>query len=79
MSSEDAWIDITNFNIHKGTTVSKLQKILEVKKEETIAFGDGYNDFKMYEQSSIYFSMSNAFSKVKNKADWITKCCLSFY
>ncbi|MBK0040752.1 MULTISPECIES: Cof-type HAD-IIB family hydrolase [unclassified Leuconostoc] len=73
VASEDSWIDITNFNVHKGTTVSKLQDILNITREETIAFGDGYNDYEMYDQSGISFAMSNAFPEVKEKADWIIK------
>nr|WP_242985922.1 HAD hydrolase family protein [Oceanobacillus zhaokaii] len=41
VASEAAWIDIANANVHKGTIVEYLQRLLNVAPEETLAFGDG--------------------------------------
>lgn len=71
--AEHAWIDISNLNVHKGTTVQRLQKILAVEKNETISFGDGYNDLDLFKESGISFAMENAFPEVKEKADFVTK------
>jgi len=68
VASEASWIDITVKGIHKGSTVQKLQSILGVTKEETMAFGDGYNDFEMFEQAKFSYAMENAFEEVKEKA-----------
>jgi len=68
VASEAAWIDITSKGVHKGSTVQKLQNLLGVTKEETMAFGDGYNDFEMFEQAKYSYAMANAFAKVKEKA-----------
>lgn len=73
VASEAAWIDISNFNVHKGTTVKELQKILSISKEETIAFGDGYNDLELFSEAGLSFAMMNAFDEVKEKADFVTK------
>lgn len=73
MASEAAWIDISNYNVHKGTTVQALQHILGVTKEETIAFGDGLNDIELLEAAGCSFAVNNAFDIVKEKADFITK------
>lgn len=73
VASEAAWIDISNYNVHKGTTVMELQKKLNISKEETIAFGDGYNDLELFAQAGISFAMENAFDEVKSRADFITK------
>lgn len=73
VASEAAWIDISNFNVHKGTTVKELQKLLAISKEETIAFGDGYNDLELFAEAGISFAMKNAFDEIKEKADFITK------
>lgn len=73
VASEAAWIDISNYNVHKGTTVQELQKILGVTKEETIAFGDGLNDIELLEAAGCSFAVNNAFDIVKEKADFITK------
>ena len=71
VASEAAWIDITSKGVHKGTTVQKLQNILNVTKEETMAFGDGYNDFELLEQAKYSYAMENAFEEIKEKASAI--------
>lgn len=71
VASDARWIDITDFDVHKGTTVKRLQQILGVSKEETIAFGDGYNDFEMFEEAGVTYAMANAFEEVKEKATYV--------
>lgn len=73
VASEAAWIDITNYGIHKGVTVQRLQEILGSSKEETVAFGDGFNDFELLENAGLSFAMGNAFAEVKEAADFVTK------
>jgi hydroxymethylpyrimidine pyrophosphatase-like HAD family hydrolase len=73
VASEAAWIDISNLNVHKGTTVAQLQSILNIDKSETIAFGDGFNDIELFSQAGISVAMKNAFEEVKIQADFITK------
>lgn len=70
VASEAAWIDITNHSVHKGTTVQKLQSILNVTADETMAFGDGYNDLELLGQATYSFAMRNAFDEVKLKASF---------
>lgn len=70
--SEAAWIDIAGYGIHKGTTVRKLQQMLNVTAEQTMAFGDGYNDIELLEQAGYSFAMRNAFDETKAKARFIT-------
>ncbi len=70
VASEAAWIDITNHSVHKGTTVKKLQSILDVTADETMAFGDGYNDLELFEQATYSFAVRNAFDEVKLKASF---------
>jgi Cof subfamily protein (haloacid dehalogenase superfamily) len=73
VASEPMWIDITDFGVHKGTTVQRLQEILNVSKQETVAFGDGYNDFEMFEEAGTTYAMANAFDDVKKKAFLVLK------
>lgn len=73
VASEAAWIDISNFNVHKGSTVQKLQKILGITKEETMAFGDGLNDIELMNAARYSFAMSNAFDEIKARAAFVTK------
>ncbi|MBM7709428.1 Cof-type HAD-IIB family hydrolase [Enterococcus lemanii] len=73
VASEAAWIDISNAGVHKGTTVAELQKMLQVTKEETMAFGDGLNDRELLETAAYSFAMRNAFEEIKDIAVFITK------
>lgn len=70
--SEASWIDIAGYGVHKGSTVKKLQKILNVSPEETMAFGDGYNDLELLAQAEYSFAMRNAFEEVKHAARFVT-------
>lgn len=70
--SEAAWIDITEYNVHKGNTIKKLQQMLNVTYHETMAFGDGYNDIELLEQANYSFAMRNAFDDTKAVAKFIT-------
>jgi len=70
--SEAAWIDITDSGVHKGSTIQKLQEILNVGFHETMAFGDGYNDIELLEQAEYSFAMRNAFEETKSVANFIT-------
>nr|WP_279114144.1 HAD family hydrolase [Enterobacter soli] len=70
--SEASWIDIAGYGVHKGSTVQKLQEILNVSPAETMAFGDGYNDLELLAQAEYSFAMRNAFEEVKHAARFVT-------
>lgn len=70
--SESSWIDITEYGVHKGTTIQRLQKQLNIAPCETMAFGDGYNDIELLEQAEYSFAMRNAFEATKKVAKFIT-------
>lgn len=73
VASEAAWIDIADANVHKGTTVEQLQQLLNVTPEETMAFGDGYNDIELMTRSTYSFAMRNAVQETKDAANFITR------
>lgn len=73
VASEAAWIDISNHNVHKGTTVTKLQEMLQVFPEETMAFGDGLNDIELLACAEYSFAMRNGFDETKEVANFITR------
>lgn len=53
----------------------EFKKVLDfyhIKKEETMAFGDGHNDIDMLEYVHIGIAMGNANDEVKKHADDIT-------
>ncbi len=66
------FFDINNTNIDKGIGIQHLIEKLGIKKEETIAFGDGINDCAMFKECGIGVAMENAKDELKNIADYIT-------
>ncbi|BCA86136.1 hydrolase [Enterococcus saigonensis] len=73
VASEGAWIDITNFGVHKRHTVEKLQQILNVTPQETMVFGDGHNDLELMQAGTFSFAMRNAFEETKDFANYICR------
>ncbi len=73
VASEAAWIDIANANVHKGTTVEQLQRLLNVTPEETMVFGDGYNDLELMACGKYSFAVRNAVQALKDTANFITR------
>lgn len=60
VSSGDDWVDVYNKDGGKGQSVKYLQDKYQISKEETIAFGDSYNDASMLVESNYRCGMANA-------------------
>lgn len=73
VASEAAWIDIANANVHKGTTVEHLQHLLNTTPEETMAFGDGYNDLELMVRAKYSFAVRNAVQELIDAANYIAR------
>ena len=69
--SEANWIDIANHGVHKGTTVEKLQDMLDITHEETMVFGDGLNDIELMKKGAFSFAMRNGFAETQAAANYI--------
>lgn len=69
--SDSQWIDIADYGVNKGTTIEKLQHILNITPDETMAFGDGYNDIELLSRSEYSFAMRNAFDQTKAVANFV--------
>ena len=65
-------IEINTAGVNKGTGLVNLGKVLGIKREEIMAFGDGDNDIVMLKEVGIGVAMANAEDKVKETADYIT-------
>jgi len=66
------FFDIVNHNINKGTAVKELLQYLNIKKEQSIGFGDHINDFDLFSEVGFKVAMGNANQKLKEQADYIT-------
>ena len=64
------WIDIMNKNLNKGTAVKRLQNLYNIRKEETMAFGDFNNDIEMLKCAQYSFAMENASDELKKYANY---------
>lgn len=66
--SGDMWMDCMAKGVCKGQAIETLQKSLDIKPEETMAFGDQLNDVEMLKQAYYSFAVGNARPEVKAAA-----------
>lgn len=67
------WLDITNLDGTKGIAIKKIQELLGIAPEETMAFGDYMNDLDMIQNAKYGYAMKNAHPKVIESAKYITE------
>lgn len=68
-------VEINHKNANKGQALLALGKLLGIKQEEILAFGDGLNDVTMLKIAGVGIAMANASDEVKKFADKITLSC----
>lgn len=66
--SGEIWIDFNDLEAQKGNALKAVQEKLNIKEEETVAFGDYLNDIELFQHSGYSYAMKNAHSKVKEQA-----------
>jgi Cof subfamily protein (haloacid dehalogenase superfamily) len=64
-------LHIVNQQATKEQAVAQLLKIIKVKKENTIAIGDGPNDIHLFNAVGCKVAMANAVKELKQTADKI--------
>ena len=70
--SATCFLECVPLGIDKAKSLDRLIKTLDIKKEEIIACGDGYNDLSMIEFAGLGVAMANAAEDIQAKADFIT-------
>lgn len=65
-------LEINAAGADKGSALMHLAELLDIKKEETMAFGDGENDISMIRMAGLGVAMKNAEEHVKAVADYVT-------
>ena len=68
----DYGVDIISSSGGKRTGIKEYLRITNIRKEETMAFGDGENDIEMLNYVQIGVAMGNAENSVKENADYVT-------
>ncbi len=64
----DMWMDCMAKGVNKGQAVKTLQESLEIRPEETAAFGDQLNDIEMLDRAYYSFAVANARPEVRQAA-----------
>jgi len=64
-------IHITSSEASKLHGILKVAKILNIKTEEIIGVGDGYNDFPLLMACGLKIAMGNAVPELKSIADFV--------
>ncbi|MBN1051287.1 MULTISPECIES: Cof-type HAD-IIB family hydrolase [unclassified Clostridium] len=67
------WLDITNKTVNKGTALRKIMEHGNIIKEETMAFGNYYNDIEMLNEAEYSFVMKNAPEDMKQHSKYIAE------
>lgn len=65
------WVDCLSLKANKGNALARLQQILNISPEETLAFGDNMNDIPMFKQAGISYAVANAREEVRQAASAI--------
>lgn len=65
-------IEVNARGVNKGTGLVNLGRLLGIRREEIMAFGDGDNDTVMLQEVGFGVAMGNAEEQVKRAADYIT-------
>lgn len=71
----NVWIDTMDKTVDKGVGVKRIQQKLAITPEETMAFGDFYNDIPLWETARYSFVMANANEDMKKNASHIADDC----
>ena len=71
VTSGEGCMDTGIYGVNKGTAVEALQEMWSIKKEETMVFGDQYNDIEMFTRADYSFAMAGAVEGVKKKARYM--------
>lgn len=66
------FLDVVPHDVSKAIAINILLDHLNIKKEESVAFGDGPNDVEMFSGVGLSVAMGNASEDVKRSADLVT-------
>lgn len=72
-TSKPTFLEFFNSEVSKAEAMKIIGTIFNIKREEMIAIGDGYNDLSMIEYAGLGIAMANAPEGVKQKSDYTTE------
>lgn len=62
------WQDFVPIGVHKGAAIKRIQEKFDIAPQETMSFGDNYNDIEMFERSYYSYAMDASVEDIKNAA-----------
>lgn len=71
--SGSIWLDLMNIGVNKGQAIKALQSNFNISKDETMVFGDYFNDLEMMDCAKFSYAMENAVEEVKAAANFLAK------
>lgn len=73
IATSAVWMDIMDCSVNKGRGVEALQKVFDISPDETMVFGDYFNDIEMFKKAKYSFAMENACDEVKKHCNYCAK------
>lgn len=70
--SSNRYIEFSPAGVDKGAGLLKLAEMLGVKREDTIAIGDNFNDLSMIRVAGLGVGVANCVDGIKADCDYIT-------
>lgn len=67
------WIDFVAPYVNKGNAVATVQRLYEISVEDTMTFGDSYDDIEMFQQSYFSYAMQHSHPDIRNTAKHIAQ------
>ena len=67
------WMDITHLDANKGHAIELLQKEYGISPQQTMVFGDNFNDLEMLQAAYYSYAMGNAHEDIKRAARFVAR------
>lgn len=71
MASGEHWVDFVSSKSGKGNALKVICEKMNVKKEETMVFGDNSNDISMFLEAGQSYAVENAREDAKRAAKYV--------
>lgn len=69
--SAKIWLDLMNKQASKGAAIEFLQQKFDFTKQQTMSFGDYFNDVEMLQVSDYSYAVDNAHPEIKAIANYL--------
>ena len=71
--SSNRYIEFNSKGVTKGAGLRFVAEMLGIKREETIAIGDNFNDFSMIQEAGLGVGVQNTIQGMRQYCDYITE------